>query len=151
MINSTTDPIGLTLIELLIALALMLTLAGTALPSYGRSLARWRLDAGARQVVVDLGVARLRAIAENTGHRLRFAPEAPGYAHEREASPGEFEVLAPRALPEGVHVLACTARGSTITFRPRGHATTFGTITLGGPDGAERRVIVDIAGRSRIQ
>ena len=143
---------GLTLIELLVVFALVAILSAIALPAYGRMLAGWRLDAAARQVVLDLGVARLRAIAESTGHRLRFPTPAAAYGHEREDDTGRYAPLGrPRALPEGVQIVRCTARGSAVTFRPRGQASTFGTITLRAASGGERRVIVDIAGRARIE
>ena len=48
-------------------------------------------------------------------------------------------------------VVDCTAAGDGVGFRPRGYAITFGTITLRNASGDERRVIVDIAGRMRVQ
>src|SRR5262249_54352033 len=99
-----------------------------------------------------LQVARMRAIAENTGHRLRFAVDAADYARERESDAGRYEPLgAPRSLPEGVAVAACTARGAAGTFRPRGQPTTYGTSTLRGETRRQRQVVVDAAGRARIQ
>jgi Tfp pilus assembly protein FimT len=143
---------GLSLIELLATMALAGALGGVALLELGRTLADWRLAAAARQVVLDLEVARMRSIAENAGHRLRFTADATAYARERESDSGRYDALAtPRALPEGVAIAACTARGSAVTFRPRGQPTTYGTITLRGENGRERRVIIDAAGRARIE
>lgn len=128
------------------------TLGSAALLGYNRSFADWRLEAAARQLVLDLAVARMRTIAESAGHRLRFGAPSAAYEHQREAEPGRYELLGgPRGLPEGVQIVGCTARGSTIGFRPRGHASTFGTVILRGSTGSERRVIVDIAGRARIE
>ena len=143
---------GLSLVELLVAVAVAGILGSTALLQYRRMLADWRLAAAARQVVLDLQVARMRAIAENTGHRLRFSVDAPEYARERESDAGRYEALGmARSLPEGVAVAACTARGAAVTFRPRGQPTTYGTITLRGESGRQTLVVVDAAGRARIQ
>jgi prepilin-type N-terminal cleavage/methylation domain-containing protein len=143
---------GLTILELLVAIALLGIVGAAAVSSHQRMLAAWRLAAGARQLVIDLELTRIRAISENTGQRLRFAVDAPAYTHEREDDSGRYFTFGkPHALPEGVQVAACTARGSTVTFRPRGHATTYGTITLRGSNGEQRRIIVDVAGRARVE
>ena len=55
------------------------------------------------------------------------------------------------SLPRGVELVDCTAKGAAITFRPLGQASTFGTIRLRNEDGLERSVVVDIAGRLRVQ
>ena len=56
-----------------------------------------------------------------------------------------------RDCPTACIVVDCTAAGDGVGFRPRGYAITFGTITLRNASGDERRVIVDIAGRMRVQ
>jgi len=143
---------GLTVIELIAAVAVAGILGGTAVSSYHSMLADWRLNAAARQLIVDLQRARAQAVAENAGHRLQFTLPAQSYARQREADPSVYEPLGnPTALPEGVEVVGCTARGAAVGFAPRGHASTFGTITLRGASGREHRVIVDIAGRARIE
>jgi hypothetical protein len=58
---------------------------------------------------------------------------------------------APVALPAGITILDCTARSAAISFRPRGNAGTFGTVTLQNSQGDTRRVVVDIAGQVRVQ
>jgi hypothetical protein len=113
---------------------------------------RWRLGAAARQVVMDLKVARGRAIIGGAAHRLHFAVPGGSYQLERQRPGGAYAAISPRTLlPDGVRVVDCTASGDGIGFRPRGHAITFGTVTLRNGSGDERRVIVDIAGRMRVQ
>jgi prepilin-type N-terminal cleavage/methylation domain-containing protein len=143
---------GLTLLELLTAILIASILSGTALLSYGRMLAGWRLNAAVRQVVMDLKVTRIRAIMENTGQRIRFEVPSSLYRRQRrEASSAYADVGTPIALPDGIETVDCTARDDAVTFQPRGHASAFGTITLRNSEGKERRIVVDMAGRMRVE
>lgn len=145
-------PAGLTLLELLVALALAAVLAAVAISQWQRVLARWRVDAAARQVVMDLKLARGRAIAESSTRRVRFSVPGGAYQHERQQPSGVYAAAGPAIrLPDGIVVTDCTAVGTGLGFRPRGYAATFGTVTLRGEYGDERRVIVDIVGRMRVQ
>jgi prepilin-type N-terminal cleavage/methylation domain-containing protein len=146
------DRCGFTLLELLIALALGAVLSGTALLGYRRALGGWRLDAAARQVVMDLKLARARALVSAATHRVRFATPGTSYQHERRRRSGAYEPIAPATeLPPDVEIVSCSGAGSGISFRPQGHAVAFGTIALRNHDGAERSVVVDIVGRLRVQ
>jgi len=145
------DADGFTLLELLTALALAAALSALALPDLRRGLAAWRLNAAARQVVMDLKLARAHAIADGATQRLRFTVAAAVYQRERQGRAGYLAVAPPTQLPDGILVADCTAAGDGVGFRPRGLAATFGTITLRDARGEERKVVVDIAGRMRVQ
>jgi Tfp pilus assembly protein FimT len=143
---------GFSLLELLIVLGLTVALTGVALLNGPRLLAGWRLAAAARQIVMDLKLARARAILTSATHRLRFLTGDATYRHERQRSSGTYEAIAPAtALPSTIAIASCTAAGAGISFRPRGHAGAFGTVTLRNPYGEQRAVIVDIVGRIRVQ
>jgi prepilin-type N-terminal cleavage/methylation domain-containing protein len=143
---------GFTLLELLIAIALIGVLGAVALPAVQRQVERWRIGAAARQVVMDLKVARGRSIVGGAAHRLRFAVPGGRYQLERQRPGGAYAAVAPPTLlPDGVQIADCTAAGDGIGFRPRGHAITFGSVLLRNGSGDERRVVVDIAGRMRVQ
>jgi prepilin-type N-terminal cleavage/methylation domain-containing protein len=151
-VPSRTGSRGFSLLELVVALAVAGVLAGVAVLDVRAMQADWRLGAAVRQVVLDLKRVRLRAIEENVDHRLLLAAPAVTYRRQRrEASGGYVDVGPPTGLPEGVEIVDCTARGQAITFRPRGHASTFGTLTLRNEKGRERRVVVDMAGRLRVE
>jgi len=143
-------PAGFTLLELLIAIALAGALSGLALPDLRRTLADWRLSAAARQVVMDLKLARAHAIAGGATQRVRFALGAASYQRERRQGAAYRAAAPPTRLPDGVIVADCSAAGDAIGFRPRGLAASFGTVVLRDDRGSERRVIVDIAGRMRV-
>jgi type IV fimbrial biogenesis protein FimT len=143
---------GFTLLELLVALAIGAALSGIAILELQRALAGWRLNAAARQVIMDLKQARGRAIAESVTHRVRFTSPGSDYQLERQRPTGAYTAVGPATnLPDGIAVVECTALGASVGFRPRGHAATFGTIRLRNGSGEERRVVVDIAGRMRVQ
>ena len=152
MRNSADRMRGFTLLELLVGLSLVAGLTGTALLGARRSIAGWRLSAAARQVVMDLKLARARAILDSTTHRVRFAVPGASYQHERQQPSGTYVAVGPATqLPVDVAAIGCTGAGSGISFRPRGHAGAFGTVTLRNADGDQRAIVVDIVGRARVQ
>jgi hypothetical protein len=143
---------GVTLLEMLVALGIALLTTGFALFGLGRALSGWRLNATARQLVMDLKVVRVRAMAEGVDRRLRFAVPATEYQQQRKMPNGSYQDDGPpTALRDGILVLGCSGAGSSISFRAAGYAGAFGTITLADAEGAQRQVIVDIAGRARVQ
>lgn len=152
MFQARTRSRGFTLLELIVALGLIAVLTGTALLGYRQMLAGWRLNAAARQVVMDLKLARARAILDSTAHRVRFPVPGSTYQHERQQPSGTYVAVGPATnLPSDITVVGCTGAGSGISFRPRGHAAAFGTITLRNGGGDQRAIVVDIVGRTRVQ
>lgn len=142
---------GFTLFECVVAMGLLALLAGAAAPSAAALLSDWRLNAAARQVALDLRVTRSRAITEHTAHRLRFPASGPAYQPQQQTESASYVSDGPPIpLPSGVRIAHCSAVGESVTFRPRGHATTFGTIALVDARGVRRNVVVDMAGRVRI-
>lgn len=73
---------GVTLIEVLLALALLVVLVTQAIPAFGQWLDRHRLQGAARAIAADLQLARSEAIAQG-GSRpvyLHFRP-GPGWCY----------------------------------------------------------------------
>jgi type IV fimbrial biogenesis protein FimT len=58
---------GVTLIESVIALAIVAALMSIALPSFGEAMARARLRAAAEDLALDLGNARLESVRQGAG------------------------------------------------------------------------------------
>src|SRR3970040_2452433 len=97
VIHNGRRPSGMSLVEVLAALALAGVVAGTSLLGYSRMLSQWGLNAAAPQ---------------------RLLGDGP------HVCPADGP---PTALPDTIQAVACTANGASITFQPRGHASTFGT------------------------
>ena len=143
---------GITLFEVLTALALTSILAGTAVANFRTTRHQWQLEVATRQIALDLRAARVKAIASSTTHRLRF--EAPGSRYDREISTANRIFIRDgetRDLPRGTTVTKCNGRNSAISFRPRGNAGSFGTITVANANGDTRDIVIDMAGRVRIR
>src|SRR6185295_8766805 len=120
---------GVTLLELLVALGITVIVSGTAVFGLTRSVAGWRLNASTRQLVMDLRVARMRAMSEGVDRRLRLAPGTT-YQAQRKAPNGIYvNDGSATALADGVRIVDCTGAGSSISFRPAGYAGAFGTVT----------------------
>lgn len=69
---------GFTLVELLVAVAIMAIIASIALPSFGNMLRRSRLTASANELVAALQTARMEAVRRNA--RITVCPSTTGSA-----------------------------------------------------------------------
>ena len=153
---------GVTVVELVVALSLSGLLIVFAFLQLRPLMAQVRLDSGARQVVADLQVARMRAIAQNRRFRVIFHPDTHTYTMDKEEGSSwnrlslhghdaAASVDASVALPPSVVITAVNSGGDVI-FVPRGHVDGGITITLGSLSGAgTRRIVVNLAGRVRIE
>jgi Tfp pilus assembly protein FimT len=141
----------LSVLELLVVLALMAILAGFAVLDHQAMRPGLDLRMAARQVVLDLRVARMRAVAEHVTRRVVFPAGTATYQPQRKNGSGYVDDGIAVRLPRGIVISDCNATGSGIGFKARGNAATFGTVVLGNSRGETRRVIVDIAGQVRAQ
>ena len=142
---------GLSILELVVALGLASVLAGVGVLSHHALRPGLNLMTATRQVVMGLLAARMRAVARNTDLRLVFPSGSTAYRLQARNGSTYDDEGAPVALAAGIVIVDCTARASAISFRPRGNAGTFGTVTLQNARGDVRRVVVDIAGQVRVQ
>jgi prepilin-type N-terminal cleavage/methylation domain-containing protein len=145
------DTRGFSILELVVTLGLASILAGISVLNHNALRPRLNLGMATRQVVMDLQLTRMRAVAHNANQRIVFSDGGTGYQLQRQTGTAYDDDGAAVALPPGITVVDCTAGNSTITFRPRGNASSFGTVTLANTTGDVRRVVVDIAGQVRVQ
>jgi type IV fimbrial biogenesis protein FimT len=170
---------GLTLLESLVALAVLAVLAGSAVPSMADWVNRVRLNTVAQELAVDFDFARGAAVARN--HRAtacKAGAAAGGSAVCSEAGDWSqgwlvFEdrngnaqreedepvLLQRNALPEGWKASGNTTVADYVSYTPLGLTRLVqggfqaGTITLcraaAGPTEA-RRIIVNSVGRPRV-
>jgi prepilin peptidase dependent protein A len=140
---------GFSLLELLTVMTLIAILAGIGVLNHHALRARLNLRTAARQIVMDLKVARMRAVATNSNHRIRF--RNADYQRQRKKGDQYADDGPAVPLPTGIAITDCTANDDAISFRPRGNASSFGAITIGNQRGDVRRIVVDIAGQIRVE
>ena len=146
-----TNAGGFSLLELMVVLSLVAILGGISVISQQAMRPALDLSMAARQVAIDLKVARMRAVTDNANYRVAFVDGGTTYQHQRKNGDGYVDDGIPIALPRGIVIAECTATDNAISFRPRGHAATFGTVTIRNGKGDLRKVVVDIAGQVRVQ
>lgn len=145
------DARAFSLLELIAALSLLSVLGAVAVLSHQAMRPGLDLNAAARQIVMDLKVARMRAVARNTNERIVFTAASDTYQTQQKAGDTYTNDGVATALPRGIVVVECTARDAAISFRPRGTAGNFGTVSMRNSRGDVRQVVVDIAGQVRLQ
>ena len=153
---------GVTVLELVVTISLVGVLGSLAFLQVRPFLAQARLNSAARQVAVDLQVARMKAIAQNRRFRVTFRTGTNNYVIDREenfswtrlilhAHTTESVASAVISLPRGISIASVNSGGDVI-FVPRGHVDGGISITLNSLMGAGmRKVIVNLAGRVRIE
>jgi prepilin-type N-terminal cleavage/methylation domain-containing protein len=141
---------GFSLLELIIVLSLISILAGIGVLEHQALRPRLNLALAARQVVMDLRMARMHAVTDHVNHRIVFPSDSRTYQAQRKSGHGYSDEGMPVFLPEGIVIADCTARDHSISFVPRGNAGSFGTIKIRNTKGEERQVSVDIAGQVRV-
>ena len=132
------------LLELLLALAIMATLAAIAVPRFGIATIRYQADLAAHRVVSDLELARSTAKAGSSSQNVEFRPSQDDYLLH-DATPldphlSEYTVdLSDR--PYGATLTSADFGGdSAVEFDGWGLPDSGGTVILSV--GSEQRTIV---------
>jgi len=130
---------GVSLIELVVAVALVSIMTAIALPSWNKLLPSYQLDSSVRQFQSELHLIKMRAIAENVSFQLVYSNGADAYTIQKEST-----IVAMKPMPTGVVV----TNNGTITFSSRGTAAA-NRIKLRSSDGTCKQVVVSPTGRIR--
>lgn len=140
---------GATLLEILSATAIMLTLLGIGIPQMTRLRAPYALAAASRQIATDFQTARMRAIARNTRYRITFNSSARTYSLERESAPNTFVADGgTQTLPAGTTMTAPTPANPI--FDTRGMLGSDVSVSVSVPGTGTRTVTVNVLGRTTI-
>lgn len=160
----SSPPRGLTLLEALVALAIMLIVLGSALPHFGRTAERRQLEGVAAQLATDIQHARSLAVARASGQRISFRAFAAGSCYVVHDGPanacqcnaaGQAQCTAPTQVHRMVFLPAqgpvrLQANVGSIQFHPSlGTSTPTGTLRLVARSGQAVHQIVNIMGRTR--
>ncbi len=127
---------GVTLIELALVIVMLAILAGVALPRFGNSIARQRLDAAARRVAADLELGRRRAEQTCATQHVVFSVAQNAYRLSGMPNPDHPGVEYAVCLREYNATLSTNA---DLTFNGFGVPGSAGTVTIQA--GAQSRTI----------
>ncbi len=141
---------GFSLLECVTAISIAAILAGAAVLEHQAIRPRLNLGQAARQVMMDLKMARMHAVTDHANYRVLFFDGGITYQPQRRNGSAYVDDGAPITLPQGIAIVDCNAHDHSIAFVPRGNAGSFGTITLRNGYGDIRRVTVNIAGQVRV-
>lgn len=155
---------GLTLIECLTALVIVLVVLGSTLPSFGKLTERRHLEGAVAQLATDIQHTRSLAISRNGGQRIIFRVGDAGSCYVVHAGPANAcnceadgtvdctgGVVARRSVFFPVDgPVQVRANVRSILFHPvHGTSTPTGTLRVVARSGATVHQVVNLMGRVR--
>ncbi len=144
---------GLTLIEILVALAIVAILGLVTVPAMGTRLEQSRLSHAAEQLAADLTEARYEAARQGRPLHLLVHP-GPGWCWSVATHPtcpcGQRLACELRHAQERDHGGITLAAGRAMQLSPSGSAQQPGSATLQASSGPRLRVELTALGRPRI-
>ena len=155
---------GLTLIECVVTLAIIVITLGAAIPTFTQARERRHLEGAAAQLATDIHHARSLAVSHGAPVRLRVQQASDGscyVVHTGSAGDcqctgagtsscrGSGQALRTVGFERGGPVRLASNSASMLFDADRGTVTPTGTLSLQLPSGATIRQIVNIMGRVR--
>jgi len=138
---------GLTLIELLVSLSLSVVLAGIAAPLIPAHYRQFQLSSAARLLATDVMRVRMKAIGENTQHRLIFTSQS--YQVQAGSGTGFINDGVAVSLPRGTYFQAAPG---ALTFSPLGLLLPPATLSVTVGNGVSTKIVsVSEIGRVTVQ
>jgi len=134
---------GFSLLEILLVLAIIVTLAAIATPRYAASLARYRADLAARRIIADIEQARVSAKAASTSISVEFFVDNNRYEipslSSLNGSSGSYIVELSARPYEAALVSAVFSGDAELIFNGWGMPDSSGTVIL--TVGSEQRTV----------
>jgi prepilin-type N-terminal cleavage/methylation domain-containing protein len=150
---------GLTLIEIMIVIAILMIVAGISYPSFQRLALNNYLKAAVRDLSSDIAALKERSLAEYRIHRLQIDINNRRYTMDQCTNTGAvcngWNQIGQKNLINVSNDLIFTAATNTTTlrFEPRGtlNAADIGTIILQNRLNSTGTITLNITGRARVQ
>jgi type II secretory pathway pseudopilin PulG len=146
---------GFSLLELVLVLAIVVTLTAIAAPRYQGSVARYRADLAARRIVADLALAQSNAKAVSSSRSVVFSISANNYQMPDlpplDGTAGSYIVELSEKPYEADITSADFGGNQDVTFNGWGIPDSDGTVIL--TVGSEQRTVTLDAetGRAEVQ
>lgn len=143
---------GFTLVEMIIAIAVFVTLVAIAIPTFKTFLAQRRLNGATREIQGDLMALRMQAVSENKWVAL-YVNNSHQYTLFRDANKNgavdSGEAYSSKDfLPSYYDVKFSYGAGTVVTFYPNGTSST-GTFCVAGASGLNaKKVTLNSNGRA---
>lgn len=139
---------GLTLLELMVVLAIIVIASSFVIPQVGEWLAHFRLRQSARQIASDLRFAQAQAISTAKETMVQFFPESDEYVIVWDNNNKTTKVL------KGVDIVSADfGRRQYVHFSPQGFPKTLGGSVELKNDRLGRgiKILMSAAGRIRFE
>ena len=154
--NSGKGELGFTLIEMMVVIGILVIITSIAIPNFMSLLPGIRLNGAARQVMGDLMAARMKAVKLNKNTQVFFDSGGIQYKICNDDADsgttvydGEGDVEN-RNIQTNYHDVSFSSNVNP-SFSPRGTANSWGTITLTNSESKQKKVVVLITGRVKIE
>jgi prepilin-type N-terminal cleavage/methylation domain-containing protein len=150
---------GLSLLELLVVLIILSITAAIVAPNFSHVVELYNVRKAARQLLTDLQLAKMRAVAEGVDHRVNFvAGDAPRYTVERNSGGTWTTIDIVRNLADPANPyyargigMDTSATSLRVVFSPLGSVNPPASITFRSPTNQSKTVKVIFTGRIRIE
>ena len=144
---------GFSFIEIIVAIAIIATLTGIAIPVYIGMKPSIRLSGATRQIMGDLMWARMQAISQNNEFKIFFLADNHRYAIlDDDNNDGNIDGNE-LTVTKDIHGEYCDVTFSSTNdpiFYPRGNALPTATVTLTNSIGT-KTVTIAMTGRVKIE
>jgi Tfp pilus assembly protein FimT len=134
---------GLTVIEVVIALAVVAVLTLMVVPNLGKWIQHHRMRGVARDIVSQMELAKIRALKTNREYQIAFDKVKKEFWLERGNRPDASRGWVPEGGVFSVpHQIAFDVTADKMEFNPDGTASS-GTVTIGSTDGEHYTITVE--------
>ena len=152
---------GFTLIELMVAMAIVAIMSAIAFPFFGDFLDNRNLKSAARDLAGDIFQLKEQAIAEDRLYQISFDQGGNTYKFGKcldTALPCNLDntttnTKSPSAFQNGIVISALSLpAGTVIQIQPRGiiNPVGSGTVTLRNGKGSQARINISLTGRTSV-